>query len=165
MASFADILIALKTKIAEVVTDTNAIIPVARRQLPNLVGNRDILLRVRSFTIKDSTVNAAGRHAMWITRPVDIVIRQRNYLDVSLQDYQFLVHETLGILSTEEDLIDNLELWHPTDGDGNFLLVEPARIVSGDDPVREGVSADPHWGSVTIRLEITYEQTLDQDVQ
>lgn len=183
MASkFSDIILALVAKVAEVVQDENAIIVTARRDLPVLVGDHDVLLRIRNMRVEESTVAAAGRYAMWIRRYVDIIIRARQYADVSKQDLQWLTDETNGILDIELQLIDLLEMWHPVAGlvDGpqptpivgnnpQFLLIEPARFVSGEDPTRDIVTrggiSDPNFGYIAMRLDLFYEQQLSQIIQ
>lgn len=181
MTKFADIILALVAKVGEVVQDENAIIVTARRELPVLVGDFDVLLRIRSMRDTEGTTNAAGRSAMWIRRFIDIIIRARQFADVSKQDLQWLTDETNGILEIEYKLLDALQLWFPVTGQtpqensstpiaGNTptaLLIEPARIISGEDAIRDvmtsgrgSTAADPGWGMLAMRLDIYYEQTL-----
>lgn len=176
MARFADIVLALVAKIGEVVQDENAIIVTARRELPNLLGDYDVLLRIRSMQHTEGTTDAAGRFAMWIRRPIDIIIRARQLADVSKQDLQWLTDETNGILDIEYQLLDALQMWFPVLGQtpqenaptpivGNTptaLLIEPARIVSSEDPLRDVVTRQTlsDFGMLALRLELYYEQSL-----
>jgi hypothetical protein len=174
MARFRDIILKLKEDLDIVYEDGNAVIVSARREVPRLVGDKDLLVRVRSATDFGNVTAAAGRHAMWIKRYVDFIIRSRLYTDVSRQDLQWLTEETKGILAIEELLLDNFQLWHPVTGaliddaqtnaddQPQTLLVEPARFVNIEDPNRESISTDPNVGMLTLRLELIYEQTLNQ---
>lgn len=169
MANFADILLALIDKIGEVFTDENGIIPTCRREMPQLVGDRDLLLRIRGARETEGVTNAAGRYSMQIRRYVDLIIRARQYSDVSMHDLQWLVDESNGILAIEVSLLNLLEMWHPivagTD-DPQFLLIEPARIESSEEPLRDmvrpnpqGVS-DPHFGTMALRMDLYYEAEI-----
>lgn len=180
MARFSDIILALVAKVGEVVADENAIIVTARRELPVLVGDFDVLLRVRNMRVEEGTVAAAGRYFMPIRRYVDIIIRARQYADVSKHDLQWLTDETNGILDKELQLIEALEMWHPVAGmvggttpivgdNPQFLLIEPARVITGEDPTRDVVSragvTDPGYGMLGFRLDTYYSEELNQAIQ
>jgi hypothetical protein len=174
-AKFREIILALVTKVHEVVADDASVIVVARRELPALTGDFDVLLRVRNMRDTEGTTDAAGRQAMFIRRYIDVIMRARQYADVSRQDLQWLTDETNGILELEYQLMDLLQLWFPIAGDGGDeptpLLIEPARIITGDDPIRDliqgrgQVNSDPGYGTLGFRLDTYYWQLLRQDVQ
>lgn len=173
MSYFADIVVALRNEIMNVITDDNAVIVTARRELPVIVGDKDVLIRIRSLKDMDGETAAGGRYTKWIRRPVDIIMRARQQADYNQQDLRWLIDETNGILDIEAKLLDQLEMWHPVVGSGGdnpqHLLIEPARIVSGQDPLRDIVnprgSSDPTCGMLAFTLDLFYEQSLRQDVQ
>ncbi len=191
MARFSDIVLALRDTIQKIVQDDAAVVVTARRELPALVGDKDILLRIRSIRENEGVSAAAGRYSMQIRRPIDIIIRARQNSDISQQDLQWLTDESNGILDIEAQLLDALEMWQPLagahdpafavdppptpsvgpDGQAYFLLLEPARITSSEDAVRDASRpspmspTDPGFGMLALRLDISYEQSLRQDIQ
>ncbi len=168
MANFADIIAALVAKLAEVYSDENAIVVTCRDSPPPLVGDKDLLVRIRGARKTEGVTAAAGRSSMQIRRFVDLVIRARQYSDVSQHDLRWLIDESNGILAMEASLLNLLEMWYPQLGIGGdtpqFLLLEPASISTSDEPLRDmrrtKDGQDPNCGMLGLRLDTYYEQDL-----
>jgi hypothetical protein len=169
MATIREIVLGLREALLAVQPDMRRIYVVGRRpnnKLPNLVGDRDILIRPRGFTVGD--VAGAGRSNTIMRRLVDIVLRDRLMVDQSEHDLQWLTKEAVGHLAYEDRVIDALQMWLGNAADNELLLVgegEPARLVAGSDAERDFQAADGKWGASVLTLEVVYRQELNQDVQ
>lgn len=171
MATIRKIVLAIKDAMRKVVKDPNRIYVVANRPaqaMPHLVGDRDLIIRVRGFSVGDGNILGAGRSNTTIKRLIDIVLRDRMAVDQSSADLQWLTKEGLGHLDGEDQIIDAMQMWLGNDAENELLLVgegEPVRIVGGADAAREFGSGDGKWGSSAITLEVVYRQEMDQEVQ
>lgn len=170
MAYFYDIVNSLVAQLSDATVgvlpnNAKAIVPITRKVVPKIMGDKDVLVRIRSVHSNQSVTAASGRNAQWLTRYVDIILRCRLYTDVSMQALQFLTHETKGVLAMEAACLDCMEMWQPADPDDATvpLLIQPARLMTGEDPVQEVVTSDPNDGMIGLRYELIYEQTLNQD--
>lgn len=144
----------------------NHIYVVARRTLPNLVGNSDILIRPGRFQIENSSSDGAGRFHTRVRRQFDIIIRIRSYADQVGEDLSFLTAEAEGILLVEDMVFNWVHMWQPPhvgDSSSGPILeeVEPIRVVGGMEPTKDIRSADGNWGQSSITIEAAIEQELD----
>lgn len=133
---------------------------VARRTVPNLDGDKDILLRIRGFS---AVSGQADRIDFRVRRTIDITMRHRLTLDPTGRDYEWLTKDALGFLLFEETVLDTMQMWEPMDADTLLpLLVQPARVLSGTDPSKDEPSADnTSWGQETLSYEIVYKPGVD----
>lgn len=175
MAKFADILQAIRKEIVRlrVIDDIDRVILVARRTtVPNLVAEKDILIRVNPTQVVTS-VEGQGRHYTKIRRMIEVIPRVRLSLDEVGRDEQWLVNEELGIIAFEDAIIDALQLFQPPNTTGAndpaadgaaYLNSEPMRLVSITIPEKSN-EPNSKWGSSTMLWEIMYQQVLDQSRQ
>jgi hypothetical protein len=167
MAKFADILQAIRKEIVRlrVIEDIDRVILVARRTtVPNLVGDKDILIRVNPTQVVTS-VEGEGRYFTKIRRLIEVIPRVRLALDEVGRDANWLMNEELGIIAFEDAIIDALQLFQPTNtAEDAFLIVEPMRLVSMTIPEKAN-EPNSKWGSSVQSWEIMYQQDLDQSRQ
>jgi hypothetical protein len=165
MATTRQIVMALRDRLARTFGDHVYVI--AKRpsnRIPNLVGNRDILIRPRGFDTVGETVVAAGRSNTPIRRKFDIVLRSRLAIDSVQQDLKWLEEQ----FDFEGAVFDALQMWMGNPETGEELLVgegEPSRVVAGSDPERMYDSPDGRWGASVLVLDLTYRMDLNQEVQ
>lgn len=166
MAKFADILNAIRLELVRlnVVQDINRVILCARRNVPKLTGDKDIVLRVNGTQVLTS-VEGEGRFYTKLRRIIEVIPRCRLAQDEAGKDNGWLTDEALGFLTLEESVFDALQLFQPTNTDtSEFLTIEPMRWVSSGNPDKDP-SPDGTWGSETMLLEIVYQAVLEQDRQ
>lgn len=160
MAKFADIITAIRNDLVTggVLDDINRIIPCARRKVPKLTGDKDIILRVSSSQVLVS-VEGQGRDHMKMRRILEIIPRSRMAQDEVGKDTNWLGNEALGHLAFEDAIIDRLQLFHPrlTDASG-YRTVEPMRLVGMMAPDKD-VDPDGTWGATVQNWEVVYWQT------
>lgn len=167
MAKFADILQAIRKEIVRlrVVEDINRIMLVARRTaVPNLVGDKDIIIRVNPTQVMVS-VEGEGRFFTKLRRLIEVIPRVRTALDPVGRDDDWLTDESLGFLAFEDAVIDALQLFQPMNIDETaFLIIEPMRLVSVSNPDKPN-EPNSKWGSSVQSWEIVYQAELDQSRQ
>ncbi len=164
MAKFADILQAIRKEIVRlrVLDDIDRVILVARRTaVPNLVAEKDILIRVNPTQVITS-VEGQGRHYTRIRRMIEVIPRVRLALDEVGRDANWLMNEELGIIAFEDAIIDALQLFQPMNiAETAFLNDEPMRLVNMTIPEKQN-EPNNKWGSSTMLWEICYQAELDQ---
>lgn len=169
MATTRQIVMALRDRLARTFGDHVYVI--AKRpsnRIPNLVGNRDILIRPRGFDALEPTVGASGRANTPIRRKFDVVLRSRLATDQVQHDLKWLTDEGTGHLDFEDAVFDALQMWMGNAETGDELLVgdgEPVRVVAGGDAERMYDSPDGRWGASVLVLDLTYRMDLNQEVQ
>lgn len=132
---------------------------IARNEVPALVGESDVQLRVRGFTADPAH---ASRHDMRVSRTVDVTIRVRLVLDKVGSDWAWFkkVFEPFELAT-----INALQLFEPTDDQGNNLMVQPMRIVRGDTATKDNKIGDAFsWGQTSLACEVVYAVDVDPTI-
>ncbi len=108
---------------------------------------------------------AAGRFSAVVIRRVVVTVRSRCALDEADRDLAKLTDLNLGHLRNEHAVINLLDGYQPVDASGNWLLVEPMRLVPGgiSDPRR--LPKEPEWVESSTEYEVQFELNLDQSQQ
>src|SRR3990172_8020876 len=140
-------------------TDTAQIFWIARNKIPHFLGPWDILLRPRrGFSIQDNS-DGGGKWDTRIRRIIDVALRVQLATDETARDVEWLFADD-GYFALEESVIDALQMFEPTDAQGNILLAEPMRLLEGIEPAREQGN-EVLWGDGTLAFEIVYTMNLD----
>ncbi len=164
--TLTDIVLAFRNHVATTLALSPNIIPiVVRKDVPNLNGDRDIIIRVRNFTADQSHT---GRYDLRIRRLIDVTLRYRYAGDQVGNDLRWLTAEATGFLEFENAVLSAAHLFEPMDTPGNGLplMVQPMRILNGSDPTKEVKSADGvTWGEETLTIEIIFDQPVEQSIQ
>lgn len=134
------------------------------QSMPAMAGDAEIMIRPGSWSLVPGKIDAAGRTAVWERRQIVLTLRGRFYADITGTDEAFYTHVDSGMEEFENDVVDALTLWMPTSG-GVPLLLEPARILGGQEVTRERADPDPHRGISIMQMSIFYERTIDQSTQ
>ncbi len=133
------------------------------RKIPHWGAEHDIILRPSNFLVDKGMVDSNGRQATLIIRTLTIVCRTRLHLDEAGQDKVFLEEPNLGHLVFEEKVCDALQIFMPTNSNGDDLLTIPMRIIRGDSIGKE--AQDAAWGQTALDWEIRYLLNLNQAIQ
>lgn len=155
------ILLAVKAWLVEQeVADESRILIVARdsRDVPHFQGDQDIVLRpgrLQSLGYEEGS----GRYDKRVKRRLEATIRTRLELDEADSDEQWLTREDAHT-DLEEDVVAALELFPVEEADGDLLLVEPMRLISGDVPGKRASAKG--WGESTLVFEMVYALPLDE---
>lgn len=172
MASKREIIIQLRDTLARLVEDPNRVIVLADRTgriqrqppIPNLNGNKDIILHVRGLGVDTGSVAAAGRHNTYVRLLVDIVARSRNMADQAWHDFVTLTDTDVGHFEFEKEILNALQMWRGDPKAATLLLMigegEPIRLVNGSSSVRELFAQDSSWVSSVLTFEIIYREDL-----
>lgn len=178
MPTIRQIVIELREALAKKVGDANRVYVIAGRSrpqdLPALVGEKDLFIRVRGFTVNGPTVEAAGRSNTLVRRQFDIIMRSRMAVDRTGTDLQWLTKEGLGHLEYEDDIFDVLQMWMSNIADSlpdaivaeERLMVgdgEPLRVTAGSDVDRDFQSVDGKWGTSAFSVEVVYRQIFSEE--
>lgn len=173
MPTIRQIVLDMRDALAKQIGDAKRVYVVAGRRnakdIPNLVGDRDLIIRVGGFMCDPGHEAAAGRSNTILRRRLDVILRSRTATDPTGSDLQWLTKEGLGHLEYEDAIMDVIQMWLGNVADvGNeatepLLMVgdgEPARILSGSDADRDFQSADGKWGTSALTVEIVYRQSF-----
>ncbi len=127
--------------------------------VPYRTGDHDIVLRVQGEQPDARTIDGGGRQVNRRTRDFDIEVRTRMVLDPVDEDLQRLTTLSGGHLLLEDDVVDCLEDFFPTDENGNSLVVQG--LVSGrwTKPLRD--KSNPQWVTSTLDVECLIDRALD----
>lgn len=119
------------------------------------------ILPLHQWVFQDCS-DGAGRYYTEAHGRINTYLRCRLSLDESYRDKEWLTNETLGALSTYHKIIDALQMYLPTDDDGNAILMEPMRLVYTNEPRKERQS--PDWGEIMLEWQVVYALNLDVSV-
>jgi hypothetical protein len=159
----------LRNALGTAIGDVTRVIVIGQRPkegLPKLVGDRDILFRIRGFGVDQNSVAAAGPQNMQMKRLIDLVLRSRKVTDKVSYDLNWFLAED-GHLVFESKVIAAIEVFlgqaatepdgvpYGWDGQG-----EPPRIVNGGDAVKDLFESDGTWGSSVITVECVFREPI-----
>lgn len=165
-ARFTDILLAIQAQVASWLEwDVSRVLIVARPEdkVPHLMGDQDVVLRVRNEIAINNVIDAAGRYDNRRERRITVLMRVRYLVDVTGQDSQRLTDETNGLLTLEDDVLDALETFLVTDADSNILTACPIRVGALTDPSFGGTpNRHAGWISSSFDLSVPYERAVTQ---
>ncbi len=165
MTRLSQILLAIKSRI-ELLCELpgTKVAIVARRDVPNLGGERDVLIRVRPATFDPAH---SSRHDCRIRRVVDLTLRYRFAGDKVGDDISWMTKESLGFLEFENSVINACQLFEPVTPGSNpvDIGVQPMRVLSITEPSKDRTSADNWtWGEEVIAVELIYAADVDQSI-
>jgi hypothetical protein len=127
--------------------------------VPHFTGQADILLRPRRKLALQDNVDGGGKWDTRVTRILDVIPRVQYAVDPAASDYEWLFASG-GYITLEEEIVDALQMFMPTDSTGNILVAEPMRLVTADDPLKEAGN-EVVWGSGVLGFEMVYTMDLD----
>lgn len=84
-------------------------------------------------------------------------------MDPSGRDEAWLLDPTSGQFLFEEGVVDSLELFYPTDSNGNSLVTQGIRQLPGGEEIE--VPPDPMLGASQLEFSILYLPILTQSQQ
>lgn len=169
--NFGQILLAIQTQLVSWLATNldkswtvDRVILIARPQqkVPHLMGDQDVLLRVRGESPNANVIDAAGRYDNRRERKVTVTMRCRALLDITGQDGIRLTDQTLGLLTLEDTVLDALETFLVTDDLSNLIAAAPIRMGALSDPEFGGAENRGAWVSSSFDLEIPYERAVTQ---
>lgn len=111
----------------------------------------------------DRSRTGAGRFDNRVRRRLTVTLSTRLLLDESSEDTDWMTHATLGHFVTEQALFDALEMWQPTNDDGDVLLFEPVHLEEATQA--EKLRTDEGWGDAAYSFDACFVLDLDQTVQ
>jgi hypothetical protein len=167
---FADIVIALRNRLGKLFGgDVSRVVVVGvrpREGYPRLVGDRDILMRIRGFGVDQNSVAGAGERNTQLRRLIDLVLRSRRVTDPVSSDLAWFTAAD-GQLAFESGVIAAAQMLFgdpATEPDGRVYSAigqwEPLRIVNGGDAVKDLFEVDGTWGSSVITVECVYREPI-----
>lgn len=147
--------------IAKNLASKDQVLLVARdsREIPKFRPPKTIWLRPRGIRPDQPQFDGSGRFAFVVSRVLDVEVAVRLVTDTTDTDEQWLTADS-GLFGLEEDVLNILQGWTPTDPQGNALLVKPMVLLSETDPLKgPGL---PLWGDVVLSFLITYQTAIDR---
>lgn len=135
--------------------------------VPKFQGESDILIRIGGFTSVGETVAAAGRVCTMLDRLIHVICRSRLALDQADRDDTWLLNSSRGHFVIEEQVLDALHIFWPTDSSDNDLTTQPIRVNTSSQADKEASAGlrNRHWGYSAISYDVQYLPPLNQDDQ
>lgn len=141
------------------VVDRSRIRITTKSKVPNLAGDRDIILRPGAGTPDGAAVLGGGRITTFERRTLNVTLRTRNALDQVASDSNWLLDDD-GHLAFEDQVIDALQINYPIVSQ-LAVYKEPMRYMG----VSEPRTNENKWGESIVQFEIKYLRSLDQSRQ
>jgi len=129
--------------------------------VPHLMGDQDVLIRVMGETPDAPQIVSAGRYDNRRERKAVIIMRSRVLLDVVGRSDIRLTDQTLGLLALEDAVCDAMELFFVTDANQDLIAAYPPRMGALSAPMRS--RRHKEWVHSQFDLEVNYERALTQD--
>lgn len=162
-SNFVAILQAVQTQLAKVTgLPTTRVLLVARRASPKFQGDSDILVRPGRFISPPEERTAAGYVELIIRRLLIVQPRVRRLADMPDRDDIFLTDAALGYFTLEENIVNALSNFEPTDASGNVLTFGTIQLRSGAEVQKETEDKAPGWGFGGLEFEIPYFLNVSQ---
>lgn len=164
-SSFRALLLALQAQLVASLEWDACRVPIVaddEEDVPHLMGDQDVLIRVMDETNDARQIESAGRYDNRRERKAKIIMRSRVLLDITGRSDIRLTDQTLGHLALEDAVCDALELFFVTDSNANLIAAYPPRLGPLSKPVRSRKHKE--WVSSQFDLEVNYERALTQDV-
>jgi hypothetical protein len=158
---FRDILLAMKTRLetrnanGEIFPnlDTGVVYVTNRMNPPALDGKKSLVIVPLYQMVDQKTSEGHGRCALHKKARVNVYYRHESNLDQTFEDTEWLTGD-YGYFQIIEKLEDTFDHWHPMDGTGEFLTVEPMRLVMNNEPRK---NYDDHTkGDGMIELDVVF---------
>jgi len=128
-------------------------------EVPHLLGDREVLIRVLGERPDRQAIDGAGRAVNRRERRIQVECRTRLFLDVSHEDRLRLTHASLGHLALEDTVCDALESLLPADDSQNVLVAGVVRCQDLSDPKADHEARE--WVSSKWSVELPYDRDLD----
>ncbi len=111
----------------------------------------------------DRIRTGSGRFDNVVRRRMTVTLYTRLLLDENSEDLLWMTDATLGHFAVEHTLFDALEMWQPTDTDGNLLLREPVALEEASQAERS--HKEEGWGQASYSFDACYVLDLNQAIQ
>lgn len=169
MTLFGQLCVALRNRLGRTIGDINRVVVVGQRPkegYPNLVGDRDLLFRIRGFGVDQGSVAGGGEKNTLMKRLIDLNLRSRRRTDQVNADLNwFLAND--GQLAYESQIIKAVQMFFGSPADepdgvptGLIGQGEPLRIVNGGDATKDLYETDGAWGSSVITIECVFREPI-----
>lgn len=127
------------------------------RDVPRLAASSDVVIRIMGESPRTEIIDGSGRYDNRRTRRLKIACRSRLMLDLTGQDEQRIVHESLSHIVLEDAVLNALELqWQDS---ALQALTSPWRLGHLSDPER--LKDDDTWVLSAFDAEFDYTRDLD----
>ncbi len=103
----------------------------------------------------------AGRFSMPIITRFDCVVYCRIAKDEAYQDTQKLTNTTLNLLDVCHSILEKLQLFKPSDLEGNWLIQEPIRLLTEFKPIRYKQSKEWIYANIPYEMRWIAELTAE----
>lgn len=120
-------------------------------------GDQYVVLKPDAEGMNRRQIQSAGRHDARVDRRVVVMGFSRLNLDVSNQDYSWLLDGVFGEQVFESSMINALMTWMPTDSGKNVLAV-PTRCESITPPA----TGMADWGSAAVYVNYQMYRDVNQ---
>jgi len=125
------------------------------RQNPPALENKKILVVVPLYsTFLQETTEGHGRKFIYKKGRVQIYYRHNAAVDENYQDDHWALDDD-GLIAVLDKVEDSLDLYHPQDFTGNFLLRHPMRAFMTNEPRKD--YKDQTQGDAMVELEIEWQ--------
>ncbi len=154
-----EILLAIKAQIV-----ARAVVPPSMVQLtiadspPSTKAEKLVYLRPRRFMAGQDEVRSAGRLDTRVMRQIDVYLRSRVSLDPINGDEIWLTDLNRGFFGLENDILNALQDFLPTDSDGNNLTCYDIRLLSGSEADKDAQAKG--WGRASATYEVVHMPPL-----
>lgn len=163
-ASAREIILGIRTRLAAALEWDEDRIPIVagKAEVPHLMGDREVLIRVLGERPDRQAIDGAGRDWNVRIRKLEIECRTRSLLDVSHEDRIRLTNATFGHIALEDQICETLESMLIYDSEDDWLTSDVVRLHDLSDPQRDK-DAPAEWVSSRWDVEFTYDRALTQD--
>ena len=114
-----------------------------------------VKIYLEEFPAFQAGLTGGGNELLMIEGIWVISIFSRYAADVDWADDSYILDSSNGLLVKWDELLESIHMFDPTDGDGNFLLVEPMRLATGYRMVKQKPIAG--WGRIGAPFEIKFQ--------
>jgi len=125
-----------------------------RQNPPALEGKNSLVVVPLYSTFLQETTEGHGRQFIYKKGRVQIYYRHNASVDVNYEDDHWALDDG-GLIDVLDKVEDSLDLYHPQDFTGNFLLRHPMRAFMTNEPRKD--YKDQTQGDAMVELEIEWQ--------